>query len=72
MNRRLLAPLAVLLAIVLVIVALIYWFTPAGSLPHYFPGFVEGAMGKHVKHGLAAFIVALGLFAYAWFQTGKK
>ncbi len=72
MNRRFLSGLVVLLGIVLLIVALMYWFTPAGSLPHYFPGFVEGATRKHVKHGLAALIVALGLFAYAWFQTGKK
>jgi hypothetical protein len=72
MNRRLLSVLALLVGIVLVIVALTYWRTPAGSLPHYFPGYVEGATGKHMKHGLASFIVALGLFAYAWFQTGKK
>ncbi len=72
MNRKLLSGIAMLLGIVLVIAALIYWFTPAGSLPHYFPGFVEGAARKHVKHGLAALIVGLSLFAYAWFQTGKK
>ncbi len=71
MNRPL-AALALLLGIVLVIVAVVYWITPAGSLPHYFPGFIEGGTSTHVKHGLAALIVALGLFAYAWFQTGKK
>ena len=71
MNRRL-AALALLLGIMLVIVAVVYWITPAGSLPGYFPGFIEGATRTHVKHGLAALIVALGLFAYAWFQTGKK
>ncbi len=69
---RPLATLALLLGAAFVIVAFVYWLTPAGSLPHYVPGFVAGATQKHVKHGLAAFIVALGLFVYAWFETGKK
>ena len=69
---RPLATLAVLIGVVFVIVAFVYWLTPAGSLPHYFPGFIAGATQKHFKHGLAALILALGLFAYAWFETGKK
>jgi hypothetical protein len=72
MNRRLISWLAVLVGLALVVIALMYWLEPAGSLPHFFPGFVEGARGRHLKHGLASFIVALGLFAYAWFQTGRK
>jgi hypothetical protein len=72
MNRRLLSTLALLIGLLLVVVALVYWISPAGSLPHFFPGFTAGSAQRHVKHGLASFIVALGLFAYAWFQTGKK
>lgn len=72
MNRRLLPTLAVLVGLLLVVVALVYWMSPAGSLPHFFPGFAVGSAQRHVKHGLASLIVALGLFAYAWFQTGKK
>ena len=72
MNRRLLSTLAVLVGLLLVVAAIIYWTSPAGSLPHFFPGFTAGSTQRHFKHGLASFIVALGLFAYAWFQTGKK
>lgn len=64
--------MAVLVGLLLVVVALVYWMSPAGSLPHFFPGFTAGSAQRHVKHGLASLIVALGLFAYAWFQTGKK
>ena len=72
MSRTFLSTLAVLIGVLLLIIAGIYWISPAGSLPHFFPGFLAGSAQKHYKHGLASFIVALGLFAYAWFQTGKK
>jgi ABC-type antimicrobial peptide transport system permease subunit len=72
MNRTFLSTLAVLIGVLLVVVAVMYWIIPAGSLPHFFPGFLAGSTLKHYKHGLASFIVALALFAYAWFQTGKK
>ena len=72
MNRAFLAPLAVLIGVLLVIVAVMYWVVPAGSLPHFFPGFLAESTLRHYKHGLASFIVALALFAYAWFTTGKK
>ena len=70
-TRTLLSTLAVLVGLLLVVVAIMYWVSPAGSLPHFFPGFIAGSTQKHFKHGLASLIVALGLFAYAWFHTGK-
>lgn len=63
---------AVLLGIIFIIVAIMYWTTNAGSLPHYFPGFEMGATNVHVKHGIASFLLGLALFAYAWFRSGKK
>ncbi len=72
MNRTLISTLVVVIGVLLLVVAVIYWVSPAGSLPHFFPGFLAGSAQKHYKHGLASFIVALALFAYAWFQTGKK
>ena len=72
MNRTLLSTLVVLIGAFFVVVAIIYWVSPAGSLPHFFPGFLAGSAQKHYKHGLASFIAALALFAYAWFQTGKS
>jgi len=61
---------AVIVGIVLVIVAILYWITPAGSLPGFAPGFEAGSTHIHIKHGVAAFILALALFALAWFKSG--
>jgi hypothetical protein len=74
MSSRPLALLAALVGVVLLVVAVIYWVEPAHSLPSFFPGHV-GAGAKdaghhHTKHGIAALVVALGLFAFAWFATG--
>ena len=61
----------ILLGVVFVILSGLYWITPAGSLPHYIPGFEAGVTTVHFKHGLASLILALALFAYAWFATGE-
>jgi hypothetical protein len=63
----------VLVAIVLGIVFLVlcgyYWLTPAGSLPSFFPGYEAGGADHHHKHAIVALVVALVLFAFAWFQS---
>jgi len=69
-NRRLLAILAVVLGIVLIAIAIVYWVEPAGSLPSFFPGHQAGSNHHHAKHGIAAFLVGLACLAFAWFNTG--
>jgi hypothetical protein len=68
-NRRLIIP-AVLLGIVLLVIAIIYWVSTAADLPSFFPGHKAGSSTHHVKHGIAAFLLALACFVLAWFQTG--
>jgi uncharacterized RDD family membrane protein YckC len=68
-SRSLILP-AVLVGVVLLVIAVIYWVDPAKSLPSFFPGHAAGSSHHHVKHGIAAFVVALAAFAFAWFQTG--
>ncbi len=68
-RRNLILP-AVLLGIVFLVVAVIYLVEPAGSLPSFFPGHEAGSSHHHTKHGIAAFVVALGCFVFAWFQSG--
>ena len=70
-NRRLI-PWAIAAGIVLIVIAIIYWVEPAGSLPSFFPGHEAGSSHHHVKHGLLAFILGLGCFIFAWFQTGPS
>jgi UDP-N-acetylmuramyl pentapeptide phosphotransferase/UDP-N-acetylglucosamine-1-phosphate transferase len=71
-HRKWLVALAVMLGIVLIVIAVIYWVEPADSLPSFFPGHEAGSDHHHVKHGIAAFLVGLACFAFAWFNSGPK
>jgi hypothetical protein len=64
--------LAALLGVALIVIAVVYWAEPAGSLPSFFPGHTAGSGHHHVKHGIASFLVGLAVLVFAWFQTGKK
>ena len=68
-RRSLIIP-AVVVGVVLVAVAVVYFVDPAKSLPSFFPGHQSGSGHHHAKHGIAALVVALALFVFAWFQTG--
>jgi flagellar basal body-associated protein FliL len=74
-SRKLILPV-VLLGVLLIVVAAIYFVQPAHSLPSFFPGHVSAtdaeATHHHTKHGIAALVVALACFVFAWFQTGPK
>jgi hypothetical protein len=71
-NDRLLVGLSILVGIVLIIVAIVYWVEPAKSLPGFFPGQQAGSGHHHVKHGIAAFLVGIACLVFAWFRTGPK
>jgi len=68
-NRSLVIP-AVLFGLVLIVVAIVYFADSADALPSFFPGHEAGSAHHHTKHGIAALIVGLGAFVFAWFQTG--
>jgi hypothetical protein len=69
--RKLIIP-AVILGVLLIVVAVVYFAEPESSLPSFFPGHAAGSSHHHTKHGIAALIVALACFAFAWFQSGPK
>jgi uncharacterized membrane protein len=73
--RKLVIP-AVVLGVLLIVVAIIYFVTPQHSLPSFFPGHSSAsdpeANHHHTKHGIAALVVAVACFVFAWFQTGPK
>ncbi|MGZ4430053.1 MAG: hypothetical protein ACXVYV_00245 [Gaiellales bacterium] len=72
-NRRALVPAAIVAGIFFLAVALMYWVLPAKSLPvPDFLGHQAGSTHHHVKHGIAAFILAVGCFILAWFQSGPR
>jgi hypothetical protein len=63
---------AVLAGLVFLAIAVVYFVEPAGSLPSFFPGHEAGSSHHHAKHGIAALVVALGCFVFAWFQSGPS
>jgi hypothetical protein len=68
-NRSLIVP-AVVLGLALLALAVLYFVDSASALPSVVPGHEAGSSHHHVKHGIAAAIVALGCFTFAWFQSG--
>jgi NADH:ubiquinone oxidoreductase subunit 5 (subunit L)/multisubunit Na+/H+ antiporter MnhA subunit len=73
--RKLIVPV-VLLGILLIVVAVVYFVQPEHSLPSFFPGHASATSAEanhhHTKHGIAALVVAIACFAFAWFQTGPR
>jgi hypothetical protein len=63
---------SVVLGIGFVIVAIVYFITPAGSLPSYMPGFELDSTHIHIKHAVGSLFLGLALFVYAWFASGPK
>ena len=70
-RRNLIVP-AVLLGLVFLAIAVIYFVEPASSLPSFFPGHEAGSSHHHTKHGIAALVVAAACFIFAWFQSGPS
>jgi hypothetical protein len=68
-NRQLILP-AVVLGTLLIVIAIIYWASTASGLPSFFPGHDARSTTHHFKHGIAAFLLGLACYVFAWFQTG--
>jgi hypothetical protein len=60
--------LAGILGVAFLVIAAVYWLTPAASLPSFFPGFDSGSVHVHFKHALGSLVLALALLAFAWLQ----
>ena len=63
---------AILLGLLFFVVAIIYWVVPADSLPGFFPGFEPGLNRVRLKHGIAAAVVGVLLFAVAWYAGRRR
>jgi hypothetical protein len=70
-RRDLILP-AVVVGLLLLVLGVVYVADPAGSLPSFLPGHQAGSTHHHIKHGIAALLLAAAAFVYAWFQTGPR
>jgi hypothetical protein len=59
----------VVLAALFVVAGFVYFTTEAKSLPAFFPGHDATLAGKHTKHGIAMFGLAVLSLIGAWFTT---
>ena len=63
---------ALVFGIAFVVLGIVYWVEPAGSLPSWIPGYEAGSGHHHIKHGIASFLLVVALLIFAWFQTGDR
>ena len=70
--KKTLAIIAVILGIGCLVASYVYFTTPENALPSYFPGYNAALSGIHTKHAVAALVVGIALFIFAWFYSGKK
>lgn len=63
---------AILVGILLLALAVLYFVSTADALPSFIPGHEAGSARHHVKHGIAAAILGGGALIFAWFQTGPQ
>lgn len=61
-------PIAIVLGLVLIAVAVIYFVMPADSLPGFFPGHEAGVTRVHMKHGIVSGVAGIVLLAIGWFM----
>ncbi len=71
-SAKPLVPVAIVVGILFLVVAYLYATHAAQALPAFLPGYKAGDTHPHTKHALAAFVLALGSFVFAWFQSGPK
>ncbi len=72
MQKNILVALGVLLGIVFLIAAFLYFTLPAHALPSFFPGYDATLSKIHKTHAIGSLGLALVSFAFAWMSSGKK
>ncbi len=69
-TKQLTTGLAVLVGLLLLVVAVLYFTQPPGALPGFLPGHEAGVTTRHTKHGILALALAACCFVAARFFWG--
>ncbi len=64
--------MSVLIGVLFILLAVVYFILPAHSLPHFIPGYDPTLARHHFTHGVGSLFLGLGALAFAWFSSGKK
>lgn len=62
----------VVLGVLCLVLAVVYWTHGADALPSFLPGFDAARTRPHHKHGIAAAILGVVLLVGAWMTTGSR
>jgi len=60
--------IAIVLGLVLIAIAVMYFMMPADQLPSFFPGHEAGVTRVHMKHGIVSGVAGVVLLAIGWFM----
>jgi hypothetical protein len=72
MRIRPLTILLVIVAIGFIALGVVYFTTPAHSLPALMPGHEAHSTHHHIKHGIAMVGLAVLILIAAWFTTAPE
>jgi hypothetical protein len=72
-RRSRVVPVVLLIVGLLLIVAAVIYFTMAADkLPSFFPGHAAGVTKTHTKHGIASALLGVVALAGAWMTLGAR
>ena len=71
-RGRIAVPLGLTAGVVLLLIGILYFTVPAGSLPAFLPGHEAGSGYYQVKHGIAAGLLGASAFVVVWFVLGPR
>lgn len=58
--------IVIVLGLVLIAIAVMYFMMPADQLPTFFPGHEAGVTRIHMKHGIVSGVAGVVLLAIGW------
>ena len=70
-GRAHMKAIVIVIGVILIVIAAIYFLVPADSLPTFFPGHETGLMRIRTKHGMLAGALGIVLLALGWWM-GRK
>ena len=63
--------IVIVIGVILIVVAAVYFLVPADALPTFFPGHESGLMRIRAKHGMLSGALGIALLALSWWM-GRK
>lgn len=70
-RQRALAVPLVVLGLILLVAAVIYFVQPASGLPGFFPGYDPALARHHTTHGIVALLLGAVCIGGGWMLTGR-